>query len=157
MYSNNFHANRFDMNVHYDKIKARRASIIRKNEAQKKLEKEQREKFQRDIRQMENGEEGRLGLLALKRLNTIQKKDYADMIIEESEEVKAYVTDVEEKLANKMDEVVHLKMKIDDTNDEWDSAIERLNAALTKKALKHGIEKNYYTKTNAFNIVDLVK
>ena len=79
------------------------------------------------------------------------------MIIEESEEVKAYVTDVEEKLANKMDEVVHLKMKIDDTNDEWDSAIERLNAALTKKALKHGIEKNYYTKTNAFNIVDLVK
>jgi hypothetical protein len=33
-----------------------------------------------------------------------------------------------------MDEVVHLKMAIDDTNAEWDTAIDRINARITEKA-----------------------
>ena len=42
------------------------------------------------------------------------------MIIEEAEEVKAYVADVELKVANKLEEVVEIRMALDDTTDEWD-------------------------------------
>ena len=43
------------MNVIYDEKKARRASFIRKTEAQKKKEREDREKFQKDIRELKPG------------------------------------------------------------------------------------------------------
>jgi hypothetical protein len=56
------------------------------------------------------------------------------MIIEEADEVQEYVADVEKKLENKMDEVMDLQMKIDDTNDTWDTAVDQLNMALTVKA-----------------------
>ena len=43
------------MNVKYDYQRARRASFIRKTEAQKKKEREDREKFQKEIRELKPG------------------------------------------------------------------------------------------------------
>ena len=43
------------MNVIYDEKRARRASFIRKTEGQKKQESEDREKFQKDIRELKPG------------------------------------------------------------------------------------------------------
>ena len=55
-----------------------------------------------------------------------------------------------------MDEVVHLKMAIDDTNAEWDTAVDRINARITEKAQRHGLEKDPYKDNTEFNIVDMV-
>ena len=54
-YSNNFHANRFDMNVLYSNQRARRASMIRKTEAQLKAEREKRIAFNKGIRLLKPG------------------------------------------------------------------------------------------------------
>ena len=55
------------MNVVYDDKRARRASIIKKTEALKKFEKEERESFNKGIRLLKPGigDEGRLSMFTL--------------------------------------------------------------------------------------------
>lgn len=67
--------------------------MIRKTEEQKRRIAENRDAFNKGIRLLKygQGDEGRLSLNHLKRLNSVYKKDYTAMIMEEAEEVKAYV------------------------------------------------------------------
>ena len=56
-----------------------------------------------------------------------------------------------------MEEVLDLQMKIDDTNEVWDSAVDRINMAVTAKARANGIEKKDFAKKFEGKLLQMVK
>lgn len=72
----------------------------------------------KDIRQ--DNYEGRLDLQTLKRLNTVCKKEYINMIAEEDDQVKEYLVDTEANVEKGIEAAIELMQGIDETVEVWD-------------------------------------
>ena len=95
------HPNWFNMNVVYDLRDAARAARIRQREKElaeererRRIIEEKRAEFNLGIRE----NTGKLTLADLKKLNSVYKRDYIKMVVEEDDQVKEHLHVVDEKV-----------------------------------------------------------
>ena len=143
-FSNNFHANRFNMNTIYDAKRARMAKTFREKEIerykmlmQKNFQKVYRDKFNKDIRK--DDFVGRLSMNQLQKLNSVWKKDYYKMVMEEDSQMNEYMKKTQLLIEENETEVADLVWGLEDTNNTWDNQIDAINLKLYQKAVEHGI------------------
>ena len=121
------------MNVIYEKRRHERAvemkkkeQAIREENIQKREEAKMFEAFKAKVKSDDSG----LSLLDLKKLNSVYKREYMKIIIED-EALTAHVLNViDEKVENQIDEVIGLEYGIQDTKDVWDNSVQRINEAI---------------------------
>ena len=97
------HPNWLNMNVVYDQRDAARAARIRQREKElaaererKRIIEEKRAEFNLGIRE----DKGKLTLADLKKLNSVYKRDYIKMVVEEDDQVKEHLVSVDEKVGD---------------------------------------------------------
>ena len=135
-FSNNYHQNRYDMNIQYNIRKLINAKIINNYQTFRKKNFEDRVDFNMKIR---NGDEGRLDILQLKKLNSVKKRDYIKMVIEESDKMVNYLDYINKKTEEKQNELCDMMMGIEDTNDTWNQAVDHLNHKILEAAERIGV------------------
>ena len=144
----NIHQNSFDMNILYEAKRAKQAREIREREEayhkeleRRRLIRENREQFNKDIR--EGDYKGRLSYLSLRELNSVYKKDYIEFIMrEEAPQVHSYLDNVIDEVEDKQDELHSVVWGIEDTQHVWENQIDKINLRIYEKAEEFGLEKS---------------
>lgn len=88
----------------------------------------------------------KLSYQQIRELNTLRKKDYIAQILKEDDEGRQYIKNIESKVIDKHDEVTKLIWEIEDLNSDWKNAVDSINAAIKKRAIEIGIDKDAMKK-----------
>ena len=98
------------------------------------------------------GDDGRLSLLDLKKLNSVYKRDYVKMVMKESEETRGYAQEVENKVKNTVYDGYMMMLDFDEANTVWEHSLEDINKTAKERADKMGVSKKQFN--NLFTIAE---
>ena len=114
------------MDVEYDQRRRKLAIKLRMKEhfiEQERIQREIKRKKLAEFNENIRKDDGKLSFSELKRLNTIYKQNYIQMIAEEDDEVKQYLHKTKDNLEHQEDEVNDMLWKIEDTVGTWEESV----------------------------------
>lgn len=91
----------------------------------------------------------------LRKMDTLNKKKYIDQILSHDDQVNQYIKKVQTNAQKAQDKLVIVKMKIEDTQDDWDKNMQEINDKLYEKAVENGISKEAFYHDYQFQIFDI--
>lgn len=98
----------------------------------------------------------RLNIEEINALNTPYKKDYVKLILKEDNSATDYISEKHQKVVNIHDNVNHSIYELEDQQDTWVQAKQRINDVIKKRAVEIGMVKELNFEFNEFNIQDMV-
>ena len=109
-----------------------------------------RVQFNQDVR------EQKLSLAELKRLNTIQKQDYLNIMSEETHGLAEYLQSVDAKLEQKQNDVQDQLWELQDFETGWKKQHEEIKARLQYNIDTHGVPDKCLRNFISYNIKHLM-
>ena len=151
----NDHKNKIDLTVLYEKRRALKALKVRFHVDHQTLGIKQKLKnrveFNRDVHKQ------KMSVNQLKRLNTIQKQDYINIIYKETNGLQEYLDSVDNKIDHKQHETQDLIWELEDFQGLWKKQHQEINARLQHKIHKDGVSNKCIRNFIGYNIKHLMK
>ena len=108
-----------------------------------------------------HSEGGRLPLVDLRKLDSVYKKEYAKMIIEEDDAIRQQLIQTNRRATITEDNIHALQNGILETNQTWDAAQEELAQALYNQGVKWRVIEQHLEspefKEDRFDIQEMVE
>ena len=98
----------------------------------------------------------RLNIEEINGLRTPYKKDYVKLILKDDNAATDYISEKHQKVVNILDNVNHSIYELEDQQDTWVQAKQRINDAIKKRAVEIGMVKELKFVFNEFNIQDMI-